>query len=235
MYLAIETSSLVSSIALGTAQKLMGEITVQANLTHSEQLLPHIDAILQYSCVDKNDLKGIIVSIGPGSFTGLRIGLGTAKALSYGLNIPLIGIETSKTIAHNFFYTSKLIAVLIDAQKNNVYFSLYGKKNSQIFEIQPIQVRDLDEVLHELAQLDQEIIFAGDASVYEADYINNFSAKFQVANNNLAIARAESLLYASSSRIDNEDYDEVMSLVPFYLRRSEAEVLWDKKHGVDKK
>ena len=79
MWLGIETSSLVSSVALMDETNLIGELTIQAGLTHSEQLIPHIDMLLRASQVKKNELKGIIVSIGPGSFTGLRIGMGTAK------------------------------------------------------------------------------------------------------------------------------------------------------------
>ena len=83
MWLGIETSSLVSSVALMDEHNLIGELTIQAGLTHSEQLIPHIDMLLRASQVKKNELKGIIVSIGPGSFTGLRIGMGTAKAIAY--------------------------------------------------------------------------------------------------------------------------------------------------------
>ena len=81
MWLGIETSSLVSSVALMDEHNLIGELTIQAGLTHSEQLVPHIDMLLRASQVERNELKGIVVSIGPGSFTGLRIGMGTAKAM----------------------------------------------------------------------------------------------------------------------------------------------------------
>lgn len=102
MYLGIETSSAVSSVAVMDDQRLIGELTVQAGLTHSEQLVPHIELLLKQSGVAKTALTGIAVSIGPGSFTGLRIGMGTAKALAYALNIPLLGVMTMDGIAHNF-------------------------------------------------------------------------------------------------------------------------------------
>ena len=101
MWLGIETSSLVSSVALMDEHNLIGELTIQAGLTHSEQLIPHIDMLLRASQVKKNELKGIIVSIGPGSFTGLRIGMGTAKAMAYALQIPLYGVMTMDSLARN--------------------------------------------------------------------------------------------------------------------------------------
>lgn len=102
MYLGIETSSAVSSVALMDTTKLVGELTVQAGLTHSEQLVPHIELLMQQSGVAKSDIEGIAVSIGPGSFTGLRIGLGTAKALAYAWQVPLLGVMTMDVLAHNF-------------------------------------------------------------------------------------------------------------------------------------
>lgn len=117
MYLGIETSSAVSSVALMDTTKLVGELTVQAGLTHSEQLVPHIELLMQQSGVAKSDIEGIAVSIGPGSFTGLRIGLGTAKALAYAWQVPLLGVMTMDVLAHNFWQWEGLIAVMIDAQK----------------------------------------------------------------------------------------------------------------------
>ena len=75
MWLGIETSSVVSSVAVMNESQLLGEITIQAGLTHSEQLVPHIQSLLEMTRVEKSDLKGIVVASGPGSFTGLRIGL----------------------------------------------------------------------------------------------------------------------------------------------------------------
>ena len=85
MWLGIETSSVVSSVAVMNESQLLGEITIQAGLTHSEQLVPHIQSLLEMTRVEKSDLKGIVVASGPGSFTGLRIGMGDGK--SYGLCI----------------------------------------------------------------------------------------------------------------------------------------------------
>ena len=79
MWLGIETSSVVSSVAVMNESQLLGEITIQAGLTHSEQLVPHIQSLLEMTRVEKSDLKGIVVASGPGSFTGLRIGNGNGK------------------------------------------------------------------------------------------------------------------------------------------------------------
>lgn len=97
--LAIDTATMVSSVAVADEKKLLGELTVQTRLTHSETLLPHIQQVLKMVGVGKNQLKAVAVSLGPGSFTGLRIGLGAAKAIAYGLNIPIIGVPTTEALA----------------------------------------------------------------------------------------------------------------------------------------
>ena len=136
MWLGIETSSLVSSLALLEGDTLLGELTMQAGLTHSEQLVPHIELLLDQAQVDKSDLTGIVVAIGPGSFTGLRIGMGTAKAMAYALHIPLYGAMTMDGMAYNVPYTDRLISVLIDAQKKNVYEAHYRWEGNQLLRIQ---------------------------------------------------------------------------------------------------
>ena len=132
MWLGIETSSLVSSVALMDESCLIGELTIQAGLTHSEQLVPHIDMLLRTCQVEKSELKGIMVSIGPGSFTGLRIGMGTAKAMAYALQIPLYGVMTMDSLARNVAYTDRTICTVIDAQKKHVYAGIYKYDDNEL-------------------------------------------------------------------------------------------------------
>ena len=101
MLLAIDTSSLVLSCALAEKDRLVAEWTVQKRLTHSEQLIPHLDAMMKEAGVSKEDITAIAVSIGPGSFTGLRIGLATAKMAAYIWKVPIVGVDTLEALARN--------------------------------------------------------------------------------------------------------------------------------------
>ena len=124
MLLAIDTSSYVLSCALAQEDKLISEWTVQRRLTHSEQLIPHIDEMMKVSGVLRKDIKYIAISNGPGSFTGLRIGLASAKMMAYIWDIPLIAVDTLQALAYNLKSAQAFILPLIDAQRNNVYASL---------------------------------------------------------------------------------------------------------------
>ena len=139
MWLGIETSSVVSSVAVMNECQLLGEITIQAGLTHSEQLVPHIQSLLEMTRVEKSDLKGIVVASGPGSFTGLRIGMGTAKAMAYALHLPLYGIMTMDGLARNIPYTTDTIVRQLMRKRNmsmrlyiHMMESIYGLKKSHL-------------------------------------------------------------------------------------------------------
>ena len=199
MLLAIETSCLVSSVALLHEGVLKAEVTVQARLTHSEQLMPHIADMLTKSAVSKKDVDGVAVSVGPGSFTGLRIGLATAKGLAFAWKVPLVGVETPRSLAWNFVDSAYAVCPLIDAQKGNVYVSVYSWRQGKLYEDEAVTVMAADKCL--------------------------------LARPHQIIPRAGALAVAAQERFDKGDTDDCMTLTPAYKRRSEAEVLWEKRHG----
>ncbi|WP_301860789.1 tRNA (adenosine(37)-N6)-threonylcarbamoyltransferase complex dimerization subunit type 1 TsaB [uncultured Megasphaera sp.] len=231
MLLAIETSSLVSSVALLHDDTLRAELTVQARLTHSEQLMPHIADMLEKASVRKQDIDGIAVSIGPGSFTGLRIGLASAKALAFAWQIPIVGVETPLSLAWNFVGASSRICTLIDAQKGNVYAAVYQWEETVLHTRSDVYVAPLTEVLAELQQEKGPVVFCGDGALKYRTSIVEASEQFRLAPPTMAIPRAGSVALAAVPRFLTGNTDDCMTLTPAYKRRSEAEVLWEKRHG----
>ncbi|KMO85291.1 universal bacterial protein YeaZ [Megasphaera cerevisiae DSM 20462] len=231
MLLAVETSSLVSSVALLHDNILRAELTIQAKLTHSEQLMPHIADMLEKASVQKQDIDSIAVSVGPGSFTGLRIGLATAKGLSFAWKVPIIGIETPVSMAWNFVGAAARICVLVDAQKGNVYASVYEWSQGELHVIMPVCIMPLTKILDILEQQGKRIVFCGDGITVGHQKIQEGCPLFSIAPPTMVIPRAGSLAMAALVRLKNNDIDDCMTLTPSYKRRSEAEVLWEKKHG----
>ena len=231
MQLAIETSSLVSSVALLHGDTLRAELTIQARLTHSEQLMPHIADMLVKASVKKSQIDGVAVSIGPGSFTGLRIGLASAKALAFGWDVPIVGVETPTALAWNFIGARDRVCVLIDAQKKNVYTSLYEWRGMELTTLKDIDIETLDTVLERLSKDMKPTLFCGDGALLAKDKITSYSPFFHMAPPTMVIPRAGSLALAAKERFDTGHTDDVMTLTPAYKRRSEAEVLWEKRHG----
>lgn len=231
MLLAIETSSLVSSVALLQDQTLRAEFTTQARLTHSEQLMPHIADMLQKAGVQKEQIDGVAVSIGPGSFTGLRIGLATAKGLAFAWNVPIVGIETPVSLAWNSVGAADKLCVFIDAQKGNVYSSQYVWHGTTLETVQDVEIVPRKEALAKLVEEGKSVVFYGDGALKGRADIESASPLFRLAPPTLVIPRAGSLALAAKVRLDAGDVDDCMTLTPAYKRRSEAEVLWEKRHG----
>lgn len=228
MILAIETSSLVSSVALCDEDKLVGELTIQTRLTHSEQLMPHIKELLEKTKVGKDKIKAIAVSIGPGSFTGLRIGLATGKGLAFAWNVPMISVPTMEGLAWNCHGHRGVIATIIDAQKGNVYVTAYIW-NKELQCSRKTEVAPMTEVLA-WAKQEEDVTFLGDGTALFGKEI--LEAGLAVAPPTIRIPRAGSVGFAAWKRYKEGEREDCRTVVPYYIRRSEAEVLWEKRHGV---
>ena len=230
--LAIETATLVSSVAVATADTLLAEITLQTKKTHSELLMPHIDKILNMAEVGKADIKAVAVSVGPGSFTGLRIGLATAKTLAYALKVPLIGVPTLAALAYGCFVPGAILAPMLDAQKGNVYQAVFEWRCGELKEIMPPTVMYIDEALNHLAQYNSPVVLMGEAAVLHRGKIQEIGNQLVLAAPHLIIQRAGSVAALGHVLLTQGLQHDVMALEPLYIRRAEAEVLWERRQGL---
>lgn len=229
--LAIDTATMVSSVAVADEKKLLAELTVQTRLTHSETLLPHIQQVLKMAGVAKNQLTAVAVSLGPGSFTGLRIGLGAAKAIAYGLNIPIIGVPTTEALAWHYPVPDIRVIPFIDAQKGNVYSAVYAWQSGEVKELSPVQVYTLDEALELCRQQNTTVMAVGDMVQKKLANRQDLPANLQIPPQHMVMPRAANVAMAGLSRLAQDKADSVMNLEPIYIRRSEAEVLWEKRQA----
>ena len=230
--LALETATLVSGVALATESSLFAAWKLETAKTHSELLLPHVEMLLQAAQVEKQELKAVAVSLGPGSFTGLRIGLATAKALAYALRIPLIGVPTLEALAYNCPVPGVLLSPFLDAQKGNVYQGRYHIENGRVVEVQPPRVVAFQKALEELVADGEPAMALGEgvAWLQQPEY-KALQEALVPTPLSVAMPRAASVAALAWQRLQQGDSDEAMTLEPMYIRRSEAEVLWEKRHG----
>ena len=133
--LAIDTATKVCTVALCRQQELLAEYTINMGLTHSEGLLPQLEQLLERCNVDKKEIGLLAVSMGPGSFTGLRIGLATVEAMAYAWQCCLHGVDTLKALAYNVQLEGMVLSPVLDAQKGNFYQALYEWKQGQLVEM----------------------------------------------------------------------------------------------------
>ncbi len=218
--LGIEAATRVASVAVVSDEKILAEISQEAKLTHSETLLPQIEQVLKIANVEKID--AVAVSIGPGSFTGLRIGLATAKALSYAWQVKIIGVPTLQAISYHFPTNNAVIIPMLDAQKNRAYF----QKFKSCKPLSEIEVKNIDEIVASAGEIDSEVFLCGEVlSKIKVDLPPNV----KIAPINCKMPRAVNVAMCGKDLIDAGEISNVMNIEPLYIRRSEAEELWERR------
>lgn len=160
--LAMDSSGLVASVALVEEENLLAEYTMNLKKTHSETLLPMIDAIVKLTGTDLSRIDAIAVSAGPGSFTGLRIGSATAKGLGFALEKPLISVPTLEGMAYHFVESDKLICPMMDARRKQVYTGIYRFADGRLITVLEGLACPVEELIGKINELGQEVIFLGD-------------------------------------------------------------------------
>lgn len=222
--LALESSGLVASVAIVTEDRLIGEYTTNFKKTHSQTLLPMMDALLKMTGITVEEMDAIAVSGGPGSFTGLRIGAATAKGLGLALGKPIISVPTVDSIAYNLFGTEGVVCPLMDARRHQTYTGLYSFEDGRMNCLSPQKAVMLDEILDEINALGRPVIFLGDGVPVFREAIE---AKTRVPHSyapiHLSQQRAGALGALAVQYYKEGRYETAAEHKPDYLRMSQAE------------
>lgn len=220
--LAIETSSKVCAVALAEDDKLIKEKIADDENTHSVKLMPLVDELLKETNTQIKDIDLFACGTGPGSFTGIRIGIATIKAFLDVTNQKAVGITSLENLA----YQAKedgIICSMIDARNENVYYGFFEKKANQINQLKELQFDNINKTLEQAKLLKQPITFIGDAACHYKDLIisslNDKAKLIQEENENKLNAR--NILKAAYQK--KEEAVDSNHLMPVYLRISNAE------------
>lgn len=234
--LAVDTSTVVASVAVMQDKNIICEYSLNHKKTHSQKLIPMIHEVLRNSEIKPKDIDLFAVSVGPGSFTGLRIGVTSIKAMAYALGKPAKGINTLDTLAFNIPFTDALISPIIDARNNQVYNALYQWNKDKQERLTDYVGIDIGELIKEIKKKGKQVFVLGDGvNIHKERLINELGNKCLFPPVNLLYQRAScvaeiamgqlsDIVTSESSEIGTDD---INSLVPFYLRKSQAERLYD--------
>lgn len=227
--LAIDTATKVCTVALCRERELLAEYAINMGMTHSEGLLPQLEQLLARTGVEKKDIGLLAVSMGPGSFTGLRIGLATAEAMAYAWQCCLHGVDTLKALAYNIQLEGIVLSPVLDAQKGNFYQALYLWQNGQLVELAPVAVVNAQEALERIALQGTPALLMGECERLVKKVPDGLPTWVREAPIALRMPRASSVAWAALDEFDPEADKKIFGLEPYYIRRSEAEELWEKK------
>lgn len=222
--LALESSGLVASVAVVTEERLIGEYTTNFKKTHSQTLLPMMDALLQMTGISVKEMDAIAVSKGPGSFTGLRIGSATAKGLGLALNKPIVGVPTVDAIAYNLFGTDAVVCPLMDARRNQTYTGLYTFDQDRMICLSEQKAVMIGDIISEINALGRKVIFLGDGvPVFRQALEEGVKVPHTYAPVHLNQQRAGALGALAVQYYQEGRYETAAGHQPDYLRLSQAE------------
>lgn len=206
--LSIDTSSNVCGVSILEDENLICKLDTNTGRTHSENLMPMIDEALKKAELKPTDINLIVCDIGPGSFTGIRIGVATAKAFSDSLNIPSVGISSLETLAFGMMSFGKYVCSMIDCKNDNCYFALFELKDKIYNVIEQPESKSVQDVLVLLNKYSEQVIhFVGDG-------LSEKSTNSYLNVENLGIAGFKKFLS------NNNQSEEIL---PLYLKKPQAQ------------
>lgn len=218
--LAVDTASRTCSVAVMEDGQVAAEFTAHHRDTHSRFLMDMIDQSLAVSRFTLVDMDGFAVTIGPGSFTGLRIGLSTVKGLALAMDRPVVGIGTLEALAFPFAFSGKLICPLLDARRQEVYAALYRPGGGRLAPLKPAFVACLDDVLLEVRE---PCMFVGDgAAAYRDRILEVLPDRALIADAVYHPVRASAAAALAMPRLLAGQADDPAALTPWYIRSSDA-------------
>ena len=222
--LALDSSGMAASVAVVEDENMLAEYTVNYKKTHSQTLLPMLDAAVQMIQLKLDTIDAIAVASGPGSFTGLRIGSATAKGLGLALDKPIIGVTTTQALAYNLFGAGGVVCPIMDARRNQVYTGIYGFENGHLEILEDQMAADIYQVIEKLNALKRQVIFTGDGiSVYREVIDQNIQVPAEYAPAHLNRQRASAVAALAMEYLKAGRVQTAAEHRPEYLRMSQAE------------
>ena len=237
LILAVETSTSTGSVALAEASfpdgsppraKIIGETTLNLSETHSARLGPVIDRLLRETSQTIQEVQGIAVGLGPGSFTGLRIAVSTVKGLAFALRVPVAGVPTLEALAANIPFAPLQICPVLDARKKEVYAALFrGNGEGEARKVTEDWVLSPEELCARISG--KTVLVGSGAEVYGEVFRQKLGLRVFFAPPELSFPRAVNVARLSLPAFQNGRTLDLFSFTPLYVRRSEAEIHWDAK------
>ncbi|TCO76431.1 tRNA (adenosine(37)-N6)-threonylcarbamoyltransferase complex dimerization subunit type 1 TsaB [Marinisporobacter balticus] len=228
--LALDTSSIVATVAVMDEGKLIGEYTIHHKRTHSQKLMPMIEELLKNCELTMQDIDVVAVAEGPGSFTGLRIGVATAKGLAHAVNIPVVGISTLDALAMNSAFSHGIICPILDAKRSQVYAGVYKWDHENLHIIEEPMAISIENLVEKLSERPENVLFLGDGIENNKDYlIEKLKKRAVFAPNSVKMPRASSVAQIGLQKAKNKKLQNYYELTPTYLRKSEAERQYEEK------
>ena len=223
LILAFETSAKAASVALGDGETLLGEAYQNTGLTHSQTILPMAEDLLKNCGKTPQDVEAVAVAAGPGSFTGVRIGVAAAKGFSWGRDLPCYGVSTLEAMALGLGVQDGYVLPVMDARRNQVYTALFSARDGTLTRQAEDRAISLAEVGEEIKSLEKPIFLVGDGSFLCYNTLKQAVPTLILPPPQRLHQRASGVLLVAAEKIAKGETGDGATLIPNYLRLSQAE------------
>jgi tRNA threonylcarbamoyladenosine biosynthesis protein TsaB len=234
LLLAIDTSTRRVGVALGSQLGVVASIELGGAASdgppkHAEQLVPAIDHLVRTTELPLRQLSAITVAIGPGMFTGLRVGVTTAKVIAQALRIPVIPVPSLDLVAYPLRHASgRVVIPALDARRNELYYARYRPVPGGLQRDSAYELASPRDLLMEVDAAGESVVVAGDGAVRFREEFE-LNELCEVAGPGFAAPSLSALVELAASRFEREDFSSAADVVPMYLRRSDAEIAHDRR------
>jgi tRNA threonylcarbamoyladenosine biosynthesis protein TsaB len=231
LVLGIETSTPQASVAIGSEQGVVASALVSRGASYNEFLLPAIRFCLDEAGLDYRNLGGIAVSLGPGLFTGMRVGVATAKALAQALSVPICGMASLDLVAYEVRYTPKTICVALDARRDEVFCAFYKSSPGGIQRMSDYRIETPARLATGLESRREDVLLVGNGALLYRAVFEEIGPLVEIGTMSHSFPNAVSLVELTVPRMYREDFDSVYDLKPLYLRQSAKRIQWERIRG----
>lgn len=230
--LGIDTATRRVGVAIGGAQGLVASVELgnagEGPPRHAEQLAPAIEYVCRETGVSLDQLSAVAVGIGPGMFTGLRVGVTTAKVLAQALRVPLVPIPSLDLLAYPLRHASSLVVPVLDARRHEIYYALYRPVPGGLQRVSGYELTTPDDLVGELVSRGEEALVAGDGSVRFRDVFDDLD-RVELAGPGHVAPSLTALVELGAARYEREEFCSPADVAPMYLRKSDAEIVWERR------
>jgi tRNA threonylcarbamoyladenosine biosynthesis protein TsaB len=225
LILGIDTATHQVGCAIGGHEGVLASAHSSRGKRHAETLTPAIDFVRRQARIELSEISVVAVDLGPGLFTGLRVGIASAKAIAHALRVPMIGVTSLDLVAFPVRFSNRLIVAALDARRGELYYAFYRQVPGGVQRLSEPELGSPDDLASEIIARGEESLLVGNGALRYASMFSGLS-KVELAEQDLAFPRATSLVQLAHARALREDWVAPWDLEPLYLRAPDAEINW---------
>lgn len=224
LILGIEAATASTGCAVGDRDGVRASVRVAGDRRHAEMLAPQISAVCEQAGVSLRDVAAVAVDVGPGLYTGLRVGVTTAMTIASALRVNMVGVTSLDLVAFPVRHTSRTITAVIDARRGEVFWARYRPVPGGVQRVSEPAVSSPEAVAAEIMAAGDEVLLAGDGALRYRSAFDSIRGA-EIADRTFACPSAESLVHLACARALREEHVPPEQIRPLYLRRPDAEAM----------